>query len=673
MSDQATDQLSFEDKLKAQVLEDYGNAKQYLNKYHKWCIAMDAVYHNAKDFDQLAASFQFPMPIIQKNVDQAVSDMSDKLWYSNRPAAIVPEPDADPADCDAKQEMMDYQDREDQMYAKIVLALRSACLKDIAVAQVDYVETTRKVWDVVDEPVIDEMTGQPQVSVDPATGMSQAVTQQKYKIVEVPDYRGAVVKRIDPINLFFTRDKSDYGDGFPIIIRSFETRDYFDTRTYFFNQDKIEGAESGSRPASDTVSPDEKLTAQSMDGGSTVSKKTHEYLEWQGFVDKFGVLQLKLGWMIARGDDPEEIQRMVDLISQVKEGEKCWAIVGLTDGTVLNRADCDPLQLGKENVIIGCIAPEDEGIRGIGLARLIEAVQKGSDQMTGYLIENLKQTVNSGWVVDDNRLVKEPSGGSIKVNKAGFILRVTGDPNTAAVRVQQQEISEDIWRIIQWLEQLGQDAGGLRDALTGEIDPRANTLGQSQLATGAASLRVRNYLKTFEDTFVRPVYELRNWINSTFIDTDYAFYKLGPSGMAWQKISPTQIKARVRFICESSTRETNKAVLIQQMLQVAPLLPLAQQSGIPVRIDKFFEKLMKSGFAWSDEDVKALLPTLALEETMGPDVINQQMFMNAQAAAQPKQPQGEGGQQEPTEPGSEGEAVDDMMARSRPVTQGVSG
>lgn len=653
MSDQPTDQLSFEDKLKSQILEDYGSAKQYLSSYHKWCIAMDSVYHNAKDFDQLAASFQFPMPIIQKNVDQLGADMSDKLWYSNRPASIIPEPDADPADCDAKQEMLDYQDREDQIYTKISLAIRSACLKDIAVAQVDYKETTRKVWGVVEEPVIDPMTGQPQVAVDPSTGMSQAVTQQKYKIVEVPDYRGAVVKRIDPINLFFTRDKSDYGDGFPVIVRSFETKDYFSTEPYFFNQDKIEGAESGSRPASDTVSPDEKLTAQGMDGGSTVSKKTHEYLEWQGFVDKTELLTFN-------GAGPEEL-------AQVTPGEKCWAIVGIVDGTVIVRADCDPLQLGKENVIIGCIAPEDEGIRGIGLARLIQAVQKASDQMTGYLLENLKQTVNCGWAVDENRLVKEPSGGTIKVNKAGFILRVTGDPNTALMRIQQQEVSEDIWKVIQWQETLAQDAGGLRDALTGEIDPRANTLGQSQLATGAASLRVRNYLKTFEDTFVRPLYELRNWINSTFIDTDYAFYKLGPSGMVWQQISPTQIKAGVRFICESSTRETNKAVLIQQMLQVAPLLPLAQQSGIPVRIDKFFEKLMKSGFAWSDEDVKALLPTLALEEAMGPDVINQQMFMNAQAAAQPKQP---GKEQEPTEPGSEGEAVDDMMGRSRPVTQG---
>lgn len=658
----------FEETLLQKIKEDYANAKQFLGEFHRWCLQMSGVYHNAKDFDRLQTEFKFPMPLTQKIIDQCVADMLDKLFYSGRPASAVPKDGTAPDDVDAKQAMLDYQDKEDKIYTKAGQWLRSVGLTGICMAQVDYVEKMRREW--VQAPVyradlgVDSATGQPVQDVDPVTG--QPKTQ--WEIADIPAYRGALTKRLNVEDVFFTSDKTEIGDGFPIMVRSIVDDRFFKSEPFYFNTDQIITREkSPTTPGSDGVTRDEKLAMQGFQSGSSIGKRTHEYVEWQGFVNKLEVYQ----YLISRG-----LYETTDLamLSQIDPNEDVWVIAGMTDGQTLNRCDPDPLRLGRENIVVGTICAEDEGMIGIGLARLVQAIQRGSDGLTGYLVENFKQIVNAGWVINKNSIVAE-KGAEPKVNKAGFILWTNGDVDKAARRVEMANVAPDIWEFLQFLDILAQDASGLNDPLQGKTDTRSNTLGQTQLAIGIGSLRLRNYLKTFEDTFIRPLYELRDWVNSTFIDGDYAYYVLGEAGLTWQQIQPGQIKAGIDFICESSTRETNKAVQVQQLIQFTELAPLAQAAGIPVRIDKLMESLAKDGFGWSDERIREVLPTIAMEE-QGMDV-NGPLVMATQAAmiakTQPPGPPGEKGKQKQpsSEQTTEGQVTSDLMQAGSPQNFGV--
>lgn len=650
----------FEEKLLQRIKEDYGNAKRFLDGFHRWCLEMSGTYHNAKDFQHMKTEFKFPMPLTQKIVDQCTADMLDKLFASNRPASMVPKSGTAPDDVDAKQAMLDYQDKEDKIYTKAGIWVRSVCLTGICAAQVDYTEKTRREW--VEAPIYREDLG-----VDPATGQpipdvdEMGRPKTRWEIADIPDYRGATTKRVAPEDLFFTSDKTEVGDGFPIMVRSVVDDRFFKSEPYFYNVDQIPTRENTPTvPGSDGVTRDEKLTAQGFTPGSSMGKRNREYVEWQGYVNKLEVYEYLLS--TGRYETPD-----MTILQQIDPSEDVWIIAGMADGQVLVRCDVDPLKWGRENLVIGCICAEDEGMVGIGLGRLIQAIQRGSDGLTGYLVENFKQIVNAGWVINKNSLVAE-KGAKIEVNKAGFILWTNGDVNEAAKRVEMANVAPDIWEFIKFLDMLAQDASGLSDPLMGKTDTRSETLGQTQLAIGVGSLRLRNYLKTFEDTFIRPLYQLRNWVNSTFIDTEYAYYTLGESGLTWQQIQPGQIKAGVDFICESSTRETNKAVQIQQLIQFTELAPLAQASGIPVRIDKLMENLAKDGFGWSDERIKEVLPTLAMEE-MGVDV-NTPLVAATQAAMVAKtQPKGQPNAKEKT---TEGEVTNDLMQRGDPQNFGVN-
>ncbi|MHC4622001.1 MAG: hypothetical protein ACYTEQ_30035, partial [Planctomycetota bacterium] len=137
---------------------------------------------------------------------------------------------------------------------------------------------------------------------------------------------------------------------------------------------------------------------------------------------------------------------------------------------------------------------------------------------------------------------------------------------------------------------------------------------ESQIAAAQAQVGMTSYLRSFEQSLIIPLYEMRNQINMQMLDAPYVYGIIGQGAIDWRQAEPAQIRANVDFICEGSERETNRIVITQQILQLAKVAPLAERMGIPVRYDKLFEGLCEQGFSWSKDKIQDIFPSLKLEK-----------------------------------------------------------
>lgn len=666
-----------------QIKEDFHNAEQDLGAFHKKVKEMRSAYNNVEDYVSLRKENKFPVPFMQKHVDQIVAYIQDKIWHTNEPCTMIGREEQDKPHIEAKQAMMNYQDEQDNVYSKIGQLIRDCVLHRICAAQVDYGKDTRKKWIedsipayVFDEsgmPIIDPETNQPVVQTDIS---GQPVSMgSRWVQEEIIDFCGARTKRIDLLDLFFPCEKMNNEDDIPVMVRSYQSLDYFYSQDYFFNQEFIDKNIDQKHKHRILASKEENT---GLMPASYSSRKPHDYIEWQGKVDK-GKLY---NWMANSSHHPE-ITEIIPFklymetwgesrdIIEIKEREKCWAIVGMVDDEIIVRMDVSPFNVS--NVIIGSMSTENEYLIGLGPGQKIEAIHKGMQDLMGMMIENFKQIVNAGWVIWEDMLKDK----NVKANKPGVIFKTIADVNNTVKRLEQQIIAPDIHTIMAYFEQWGQDADGLQDTLTGKGDRGVETLGEANQVMVSAALRMRDYLKSFEESFIKPLWRLRNDINSAYIDQDYAYRVIGKKGLEWRKITPAEIRTSVDFICQSSSRETQRAVLIQQILELGQIAPLALQAGQPVRIDLLGAELCRVGFNWSENKIKQIWPLIGLEAERGQPEINQMLAENAllaQAMQRLQMMMGMGmgggqavstGQQLP-QPTTESDAIKSMNKRNEP-------
>ena len=265
------------------------------------------------------------------------------------------------------------------------------------------------------------------------------------------------------------------------------------------------------------------------------------------------------------------------------------------------------------------IQGDDDEVIGTSIADKIIAVVKGKNTVNGMRVANFLQTVNALWVINTSMVASE---GDVIVNKPGGVIETQDDVNKVARRVEQQRVHPDLDLFDERLSQEGQTASGLEDIISGHGEPGTETLGESEMVAGQAAIRMAEYLKTFEETFIQPLYELRNQINMQFLDTEYVYGIVGQGAIEWRQISPGQIRANVDFICESSARETNRLVITQQIIQLAKVIPLLTQQRIPVRTDKLLGRLCEQGFSWTKDQIKEVFPSLNLPD----EVVNTYMI-----------------------------------------------
>ena len=688
---------SFPDKIKDRIIKDFAQASEDRKSVHRWYADMHAFYNRAQDYEDndLKRDKKFPVTTIQEDIDTFVADARDKVTSTGRPCNIIGREEKDKADAAAKQGHLDFQDEQDGIFNKIGVALHDGSLYSIIAAQVDYAEKTRREWMQKDVPVPlaqEDEDGQPILDEDgeripildennqliPTFDIDgQPIMEKEFVLEDVIYYRGSTVKRIDPGSLFFCKEKKEVSDSHPLMIRDYVTKDFFrgQGKDYFFGFEGLESPKEGTALTINDDISESKTNRTNPNDTTRGTRNPYEYIEWHAPVDKAELYE----WLIENRGMKERER------ATIRPGEKVWAIGGLVNGETVVQLREEPFRWDKPNIIVGYISPDEKGLSGIGIAQKIEHVQRASEDIMGMIMEAMRQSVNPFWVVNMNHVVDKKNA---KVNEAGGILQTNGSVRDVAQRYDMGQIAPDLFTLLGLFKNMSQDEGGVQPNLQGKGDVNAETLGESTAALAHASIRMRDYLRTFENSFLIPLYELRNHINATFIDTEYSYRVLGEKGLEWRQIQPGQMRAPVDFICESSTRETNRAIIIQQMLQFIQIAPVAQQIGQPVRLDKMLAELAEKGFSWPRAKILEFFPLLRLEED-GQFDVDQHLVQNAalkmqldglMAAAGIAQLGGGGAglgagpgspQEQIPQPGSEGEAIESNQARNQPAVRSV--
>lgn len=657
--DDKTDMVgqSFDEVLMKRALDDFDRAKRFLDPYHRKCKEMDQAYRNHEDPVNLRARNKFPWPTLQEDINAFVADTRDKLFYADRPCSVIGRSDTDQADAEQKQEMLDYQDQEDRIFEKVGIFLRDVALKRMCAAQVVYEERTERqmVEVAVPMPQVDQTTGQ--IVTDETGAPLPAIDQMgqvipsgetTYQWVDVPVYKGAAVKRIDQTNLFFTVDKERDCDEWPIMVRSWESREFFNEE-HFYNQEKLD-TDYGDSPGRDSDYNSRMMLGEEVDMKD--SKKGIEYVEWQGKVSK-----------------KELYEHLGIEVPVFDENEKTWVILGIADRKCPVRLEESfTIEPGGQRVIegpnirIGVMMNEDEGLIGMGLGDLIKPFHDAMQDLSGILLEQFKQSISPFTIINRTKLAKPKQ----LIHGAGNVLEVNSDPKEAIDYYNPPDTSGAIYNLMATFKQTRQNAGGIQDAIAGTGDEDAETLGEFNQVVAQASLRMRDYLRTFEKSFILPLYKLRNQINAAYLDEEYLYGVLDDGVVEWKTIEPAKIRASVDFICEASTRETNRNVLIQQFLHFLKIAPSVQSMGLPVRLDKLAAELAEVGFSWKQDKIEEIFPALRLERegVMDIDAMVMQNSLLMMAMGQAQQT----GQM--PEPRTETEAVQSANAAQQPPTPG---
>ena len=598
---------TFEAKMLQRVKREFSDSKEHVRKWHHECREMDRLYHNEQDYEQMKSARLFPVPFLKQQVDQFVADMLDKLYYRNQPCTLTGREEDDKGDAQAKQEMMNYQDLADDMDETMSMLLYDCAMYRACIAQVDFKDDKIRRRETRDVPVTrpNPITGEEEklFAMDGQTPL----TKRENVVVEDVIYMGPTVKRVHPTNVFFTQDKTNVKDDFPFLIRSFQPRSFFFSETFFFNQSKL-GKPKGGKDDPGHTGMIERARALGLEiKDNTETRKGFEYVERFGKVNKRELYKYLKKPTRMKALDKFGTEVSVELVTK---HEKAWAIIGVVDMQIVVRIDESPYDFDGPSVVMGVIDRKDDFLIGDSIANKAMAAQRGLDRLAGMLFSALKQSVARGQVINTNAI----DGDTPTITDNNFVLETTGDVREVHKVIDMPRVSPDIHDSMGIVYEWGKDSTGLGDIISGRGDPKAETLGESQLVANQGALRLKKYLKAFERSLVIPLWSLRNQINMQFLQEDYVFGVVGKAGEEWRTVTPGQIRANVDFICESAARESNRAVITQQMLQFREVAVDVMNAGYPVRWDILAARLGEQGFTWSRDFTEEIIPSLKLEK-----------------------------------------------------------
>ena len=611
----------WEDEVIRKVLKDYERAKKYVEPYHRECLERYEHYRASQSGQNMSdkGARKFPDPFTTEQVDTFRSLMMDKLFRQGKPCTIYGREKTDKRDAEAKQSMFDYLDEVDEIERKFRVSLNQGAIYGIMPCKVDYKEEITTEIQEVQMPVTDNE------GVMLMNGMEPLMIPQPVP-VEVIQYKGASVEPIDIFSLYFPPEKVDCGDGVPIMVGVKKPKRFFDDNPYFFNQNRIkkkEGIESGTSEETDMIAERRRITG--LDVGQSFHGDDCTYIEWQGYYEP-----------------PEGIE--VPGGEEMKSGHYVIGVVtGAAYEDVLVRFDFDPLKIGKENIIIGVISEDFGSIIGESLLDKFHAIQHGLDTLLGIWIANLKQLVKRPKIVNSDAIkfawqINNDIDGVIEVESGedvGKVVKFIEPPN----------ISQDVYAGREMFREMGQNATRIKEQSSGSADPGVDTLGEANIVQNNINYGMNEYLKCIEASFVKPLYKMRNEINKYFLDLEFVIRVIGEKGLYWQTIKPEQVRADVDFICEASSREMQRGVVAQQIIQsMGPTMQLAQMYAtlgyapeLWPRPDILMKKLLEQ-WTWSEDAIEEIFPSTRLGQDETPFPANNPMMMGGQGG------QGQGGQ-----------------------------
>jgi hypothetical protein len=625
MTDEVTTELTPQQKALRIVNNDFDRSRNYLKNFHQGCIERYKHYRAPGMQINILKQDNFPVPFTTEQIDQFTADMMDKLWFKNEPCTIYGRNKDDTSDADAKRDFMDYQDDKDNLKKKVKLALKNCALYGPAPAVVNFKQESER-QQVVEDVPLNNIFGQPILDMEgnlltaPQVGMQNVIT-----------YQGATVDLIDPIDFFFLPEKRELRDEYPIMIRSKRSMAWFKSRPYIIKKDLDELLKTEGTFEEEDDYLERRRHTVGFNIGDT-NKDLHTYVEWHG---------------------------MANL-----DGERKLWILGVADNKVLVRMDDanETFHLGHTNIVVGNIDEEYGEISGMSLLDKFHSVQHAMDSLIGMYLRALRQTVNPMWKGNSDRLKKKRL-----FNAAGNFIDMHGDDPDIIKRVEQEQISQDIYAGLPMFRKFGQNASGQSDISGGIVQQGVETLGEADILAGQASLRIKGgYLASFENSFIRPLWEMRNQINIVFCtDPGYKFAVLGMKAMDWRTMTPAQIRADVDFVCEASARENQRAVVTQQMLNTLQIVGGLSDVLGPVPILMLLKQLLQDGYSWKRDKIAEVIPLDALEKLSSQQqlatMFEHQQMMNNRGGGQ--QTPGIGGQPSPL---SQGDAI-----QSAQKTQGA--
>jgi hypothetical protein len=575
----------FELEMLTIVKRDWELAKQYRRPRVEKVQDHWGQYRNASHFEELRAKKEFPVPLAQQLIDQFVAQLGDKMFFANRACRIIPQEKKDTKAADAKQAFMDWQDFEDDIRSKLTSAVRDCGTKRFACAQVDYYEKKYRPWVEVDNPI---------------TGGKTLVRQEAVK------FAGARVTLVDPQDVYFGPDKREMADPFSIMVYTRQSRDYFRTTadTPYFRHHNLIVKHDG-KAMSSAEEANLKLLGEEVE---QTTQQQHDYVEWQGLVNR------KKLYSYARKVDPESVQG-ID-INEIDDDELTWAIVGVVDLQVPVRLQENEHGTEGPNLVVGCIEKGRSIFDSVSLMDKIYPICRAADQAVGQLQFNIKSNINRAWAMNTSGLENK----SPVVNDAGFIIETSEDPNKVVMSLDQLPLTEPLQGLLAMYYQMAKDATMLQSITLGQGDKDAETLGEASMTESHAVLGINDYLKCFEETFIQPLYAMRDRVNEEMIDEEFRYRVIGDKAVDWQVMTPVMIRTNVDFICESASRETNRAVKTQQLLKAIEVGKIINDPIKLVRLDLMLKQVLEAGMTLSQDVIEELLPLLKYEQEMGVDV-----------------------------------------------------
>lgn len=638
----------FEQSMLKRVNRDVSEATEFTKHLRTEYLDNFHLYHRGLQYDKMRENETYPTEFYSQLINTAVSSLMKPLWSKDEPCSLTPGPNTTPEEVEVKQKLHAYQNREDHLKETHRVAIEDIVRDGIGIVKTDYIEITETVWGTEEVPETQTMA-----ELDPKTLekvgefeepiLDEITREPVMKEVSVPKkmaiYKGPHSERIDPQNFFYGVDKRR-GDNNPVMVRAFVGKGFFDDDTVFINQNKLKNLNS-SEPekfGDDAKELREKRNILNMRDDDSVSRNEFVYFEWQGMVNKkklFSYLTERDGPKLERDIRTGEL---VDVYSQelVEDDEDIMCVCGVTNGEVVNRLDKFFLDHG--NIVVGIMAPIDNEMVGDCIGKQAKPGGKMMDILTGIMFKSLRIAVNRGHLINVNA-VEGGSAGVPDVNQDAFVLKCLDNPNLVHKILDQPSVVEDIYRAQALVERFTRDRTAVSEISSGKADPNAETLGENLLVSQETSVRSDDPLEVIEDGFIIPIARLRDEINMTFLDDEeYLMEVIGEEGIRdWVPLSPDQIRAHTRFMCESSGREQQKATITQQLIQTNQISPNALAAGQPVRLDRMLHDLMVDGFGTSEEKAGFYFPAVKLElETGSGEQMDQLMSQTQQVTEQNK-------------------------------------
>ena len=627
--DTQINKVKTDEEIIKEICSDFERAEKYLYGWHQDCIDRYEHYKAQGVSKNIKKDNHFPVPFTSEQVDRVRADMMEKLFYRGEPCSVYGREETDEADALAKREFMEYQDKEDEIYSKIDNAILNCLLYGMAPAVVNYKEVYQNIMVEKSVPVQD---GMGQSILDE---MGQPLLTSQMQMTPTAVYQGASVTIVDPIDFYFTQEKRELRDEHPIMIRSKRTMKWLRDKRYIkqevVDRIKAENDNPGSQSANDDLLTQRRsVNNLHYENETTGSNGEYDYIEAFKYMDLDG------------------------------SGEKLW-IFGMVNKKYLVRVDDanEIFDLGHPNVVVGTIDQEFGEVKGISLLDKFHSLQHGMDTLMGIWLKAMRMTVNKMWI-GNSTLMKTKK----LVNDSGVFIDVNGRPDDVMKEVVISPISKDVYAGMEMFRQMAQNSSTVNDIASGQVQAGVETLGEANILAAQSSLGIKRYLKNFESSFIEPLWEMRNQINMRFVnDPGYIYSVIGESVVYWRTITPGAIRANVDFICEASTRETQRTIITQQVLQAVNLVSGMMPILGPIPIIALLRKLYREGFGWKEDEInKELLPMEAIQANM-----MQQAMLQAQASRQ----SGDGGKpvenpQNMPQPQTESDAIQSAQAQFSP-------